>query len=192
MIKKIFIILAFGSVMASCTEKATETISLSKFSDKSKTFVDKIKSLEAKLDPTNVDTFMQINDSIAKQQTIADSVLAAEFTSVKDTIFLDFTQTQNIEKIKITKVWVTGVKFNELQIQASVEALDNSSFKGPYTSCTILDKTGKKIEVGGGIGGPAEEKLETGKTYIFSGAIDNLHLLGNLKTLTFDEKIKKW
>ena len=84
------------------------------------------------------------------------------------------------------------LKYNELQIEAEVEALDNSSFKGPYTSATIFDNTGKRMEVGGGIGGDPETKLEVGKTYKFKGIIDNLNLLKNLKKLNFDEDIKKW
>ena len=192
MIKKVFVFIAISSILVACNEKATETVSLSLFAEKAKTFVEKIKGLEKKLDPTNIDTFMQINDSIALQQTLADSAIAEVYKSVKDTMFLEFTQSKNVEKIKILKVWVTGAKFNELQIQASVQAVDNSSFMGPYTSATMIDKTGKRIEVGGGIGGPATEKLVAGQTYIFNGTIDNLHLLGELKSLNFDEAIKKW
>lgn len=192
MIKKVFVFLAISSLIVACTKKV-ETVSLSVFAEKSKTFVTKIATLEAKLDPTNIDTFMQINDSISAQQQLADSAITALYTkTVKDTIFLNFTQTKNLEKIKILKVWVIGAKYNELEIQASVQAMDNSSFMGPYTSATMIDKTGKRIEVGGGIGGSPEEKLVTGKIYTFNGSIDNLHLLGDLKSLNFDEDIKKW
>lgn len=191
MIRKIIAIALVSCSLVACTEKK-ETVSLDKLAETAQTFVTKIKAFEAKIDPTNIDTFMQLNDSIAAQQTLADSAIAKVFATGKDTLFLEFAQTKNLNRIKVLKVWVTGAKYNELEIEALVEAIDNSSFKGPYTSATIFDNTGKRMEVGGGIGGDPETKLEVGKTYKFKGIIDNLNLLKNLKKLNFDEDIKKW
>ena len=191
MIKKVIAIALISCSLVACTEKK-ETVSIDKLAETAQTFVTKIKAFEAKIDPTNIDTFMQLNDSIATQQTLADSAIAKLYATGKDTLFLEFAQTKNLNRIKVLKVWVVGAKYNELEIEAEVEALDNSSFKGPYTSATIFDNTGKRMEVGGGIGGDPETKLEVGKVYKFKGIIDNLNLLKNLKKLNFDEDIKKW
>jgi len=174
-----------------CTEKKPQ-IGIAQLAEKSQEYQTKIASLESRLNPQDIDAFMKINDSITLVQQQADSVLGALFASITDTIVLDFTQTKNDHRIKIQKVWLTGAKYNELHIQALVKAIENSSFMGPYTSATMIDNTGKKIEVGGGIGGAPDTKLVAGQVYTFTGTIDNLHLLANLKQLQFDEEIKKW
>ncbi|HON53360.1 MAG TPA: hypothetical protein PLS12_09150 [Bacteroidales bacterium] len=190
--KKVLIISIIAALFTiGCSQKKSQ-IGIAQLAEKSQEYKTKIANLESRLNPQDIDAFMQINDSITLMQQQADSVLGALFTTITDTIVLDFIQTKNENRIQIQKVWVTGAKYNELHIQALVKAIENSSFMGPYTSATMIDNTGKKIEVGGGIGGAPDTKLVAGQVYTFTGTIDNLHLLANLKQLQFDEEIKKW
>lgn len=190
--KKVLIISVIAALFTiGCSQKKSQ-IGIAQLAEKAQEYKTKIANLESRLNPQDIDAFMQINDSITLMQQQADSVLGALFATITDTIVLDFTQTKNDNRIQIQKVWVTGTKYNELHIQALVKAIENSSFMGPYTSATMIDNTGKKIEVGGGIGGAPDTKLVAGQVYTFTGTIDNLHLLANLKQLQFDEEIKKW
>jgi hypothetical protein len=190
--KKVLIISVIAALFTiGCSQKKSQ-IGIAQLAEKAQEYKTKIANLESRLNPQDIDAFMQINDSITLMQQQADSVLGALFATITDTIVLDFTQTKNDNRIQIQKVWVTGAKYNELHIQALVKAIENSSFMGPYTSATMIDNTGKKIEVGGGIGGAPDTKLVAGQVYTFTGTIDNLHLLANLKQLQFDEEIKKW
>ena len=114
------------------------------------------------------------------------------FAQEKDTMFLPFEQTKNFERIEIQKVWVVGMKFDKVMLDARVKAVDNSSFMGPHAGLVIKDKSSKSLEVGGGIQGPTDEKLDAGQIYTFSGQIEHLHLLSDFKSILFDEDIKKW
>ena len=84
------------------------------------------------------------------------------------------------------------MKFDKVMLDARVKAVDNSSFMGPHAGLVIKDKSSKSLEVGGGIQGPTDEKLDAGQIYTFSGQIEHLHLLSDFKSILFDEDIKKW
>lgn len=175
----------------SCVNK-NKSVSLKTYADTANYFAKKIADIEARQDMSDIDLFMQMTDSANEQRTIADSVLASIYENVKDTIFLPFEQTKNFEKITIKKVWVVGMQFDKVLIEALVEANDNSSFMGPHAGLVVKDKSRNRLEVGGGIQGPTDDKLAVGEEYIFSGQIEHLHLLSNFKMLLFDEDIKKW
>ncbi|MBO7124432.1 MAG: hypothetical protein J6V74_01140, partial [Bacteroidales bacterium] len=136
--------------------------------------------------------YMKMDDSTTAQKKLANEVLTKLYTAEKDTLYLPFEQTKNFERIKIIDVWITGMEFDKILLEARVEAIDNSSFMGPHVGLVIKDKDKKMLEVGGGIQGPTDEKLEAGKIYTFSGQIEHLHLLSNFKTIVFNEDIKMW
>lgn len=175
----------------SCSNKHT-TVSLEKYADTANYYAEKIAEFESKQDMSNIDLYLQMEDSISAVKKVADEVLANLFAQEHDTLFLPFEQSKNFERIEIQKVWVVGMKFDKVMLEAQVKAVDNSSFMGPHASLMIKDKSQKTLEVGGGIQGPTDEKLDAGKTYVFSGQIEHLHLLSDFKSLLFDEDIKKW
>lgn len=191
--KKIFEVLGLTLLvcLASCSNKK-ESVSLKKYADTASYFAEKIADFESKQDMNDIDSYLQMEDSILMQKKAADEVLAKMFKIEKDTMFLPFEQTKNFDKIKVLKVWVVGMKFDKVMLEASVQAVDNSSFMGPHAGLMIKDKNKKQLEVGGGIQGPTDDKLEAGKIYVFSGQIEHLHLLSDFKSIMFDEDIKKW
>lgn len=189
--KKLLIIFGVSLLFMHCTRKQHEA-KLDALAMLALQYEEKITTLEQQLNPTNIDEFITINDAISATRQQADSAIKSLFSTIHDTIFLRFTQTKNKQKIAIEKVWVSGASYNEVYIQARVKALDHSSFMGPYTSLTIIDTDGARVEVGGGVGANADIKLQAGEQYLFSGKIDNLHLLGKFKLVQFDEDIKKW
>ena len=176
---------------ASCENKKT-TVSLAKYADTANYFAEVIANYEAKQDMNDIDLFMKMSDSASAQRKLADDVLSKMFVKVEDTLFLPFEQTKNDEKIKILSVWAVGLRFDEVLLEARVKAIDNSSFMGPHAGLVVKDKNKNLLEVGGGIQGPTDEKLDAGKTYIFTGKIEHLHLLTNFKSIVFNEDIKKW
>ena len=176
---------------ASCENKRT-TVSLAKYADTANYFAEVIANYEAKQDMNDIDLFMKMSDSASAQRKLADDVLSKMFVKVEDTLFLPFEQTKNDEKIKILSVWAVGLRFDEVLLEARVKAIDNSSFMGPHAGLVVKDKNKNLLEVGGGIQGPTDEKLDAGKTYIFTGKIEHLHLLTNFKSIVFNEDIKKW
>ena len=176
---------------ASCDNKKT-TVSLAKYADTANYFAEVIANYEAKQDMNDIDLFMKMSDSASAQRKLADDVLSKMFVKVEDTLFLPFEQTKNDEKIKILSVWAVGLRFDEVLLEARVKAIDNSSFMGPHAGLVVKDKNKNLLEVGGGIQGPTDEKLDAGKTYIFTGKIEHLHLLTNFKSIVFNEDIKKW
>ena len=176
---------------ASCENKKT-TVSLAKYADTANYFAEVIANYEAKRDMNDIDLFMKMSDSASAQRKLADDVLSKMFVKVEDTLFLPFEQTKNDEKIKILSVWAVGLRFDEVLLEARVKAIDNSSFMGPHAGLVVKDKNKNLLEVGGGIQGPTDEKLDAGKTYIFTGKIEHLHLLTNFKSIVFNEDIKKW
>ena len=175
----------------SCSNKHT-AVSLEKFADTANYFAEKIADFESKQDMSDIDLYMQMEDSITAVKKVADEVLANLFAQEKDTMFLPFEQTKNFERIEIQKVWVVGMKFDKVMLDARVKAVDNSSFMGPHAGLVIKDKSSKSLEVGGGIQGPTDEKLDAGQIYTFSGQIEHLNLLSEFKSILFDEDIKKW
>ena len=176
---------------ASCENKKT-TVSLAKYADTANYFAEVIANYEAKQDMNDIDLFMKMSDSASAQRKLADDVLSKMFVKVEDTLFLPFEQTKNDEKIKILSVRAVGLRFDEVLLEARVKAIDNSSFMGPHAGLVVKDKNKNLLEVGGGIQGPTDEKLDAGKTYIFTGKIEHLHLLTNFKSIVFNEDIKKW
>lgn len=189
------VILVLGLVVAllatSCGGKKQHT-SLALFADTASYFAQRIADIEANRDESDFEAFMRANDSVDAQKQLANKVLEELFAINTDTLFLPFEQTQNTDKIKILSVWVSGLEFDKVLIEAYVEAIDNSSFMGPHASLAILDKSKNRQEVGGGIQGPNDEKLVVGNVYTFSGSINHLHLLSDFKSLIFSDPITKW
>ena len=185
------VLIGFVCMAASCGNKKT-TVSLAKYADTANFFAEKIADYEAKQDMNDIDLFMKMSDSAASERKAADEVLSQMFVKVTDTLFLPFEQIKNDEKIKILSVWAVGMRFDEVILEARVKAMDNSSFMGPHAGLVVKDKNKNLLEVGGGIQGPTDEKLDAGKTYIFTGKIEHLHLLTNFKSIVFNEDIKKW
>ena len=185
--------IAIVALLSSCSNKK-QNVSLAIYADTASYFAERIENFEskAKSDMDNIDLYFQMEDSASAQKKIANEVLTKLFADVKDTLFLPFEQTKNFEKIKILSVWVTGMEFDKILLEARVEAIDNSSFMGPHAGLVIKDKDKKLLEVGGGIQGPTDEKLEAGSVYTFSGQIEHLHLLSDFKSIVFNEDIKMW
>lgn len=194
MVKKIWryiIVIGLVVLAASCGNKKS-TVSLAKYADTANYYAEKIAEYEAKQDMSDIDLFMEMSDSASVQRKIANEVLSQLFVKEEDTLFLPFEQTKNDEKIQILSVWAVGMRFDEVLLEARVKAIDNSSFMGPHVGLVVKDKSKKLLEVGGGIQGPTDEKLDVGKTYIFTGKIEHLHLLTHFKSIVFNEDIKKW
>lgn len=191
--KKVLSIFAVVGLVffVSCNHKQ-KSVSLEKYADTANYFAEKIADYESKQDMSDIDLYLQMQDSVSAMKKHADEVLSTMFAQEKDTFFLPFEQTKNFERIKIQKVWIVGMQFDKILLEASVKAIDNSSFMGPHAGLVIRDKNMNSLEVGGGIQGPTDEKLDAGKNYIFSGKIEHLHLLSDFKTVLFDEDIKKW
>ncbi|MDR0941388.1 MAG: hypothetical protein LBM68_04095, partial [Bacteroidales bacterium] len=137
--------------------------------------------------------YVATNEKIQSIEKQANDVIHAYFEEHNnDTLFLQFSQSKNTEKFKIQKLWVNGATFNKLSIKARVYAMDNSVFHGPYTSLAIKQRDRKRLECGGGISAPDSVQLRTGETYIFSGTINELSALSQVRSVLFDEQIKKW
>ena len=187
-----FIVLIGVVFLTAWCENKKTTVSLAKYADTANYFAEVIANYEAKQDMNDIDLFMKMSDSASAQRKLADDVLSKMFVKVEDTLFLPFEQTKNDEKIKILSVWAVGLRFDEVLLEARVKAIDNSSFMGPHAGLVVKDKNKNLLEVGGGIQGPTDEKLDAGKTYIFTGKIEHLHLLTNFKSIVFNEDIKKW
>ena len=79
--------------------------------------------------------------------------------------------------------------FNRLE--AKETAVRSSAFNMPFASFSVYDSTGKRLDIGGGIG-IENTKLKEGKTYIFKGQMDNVSKLKPGFKLIFDESMKKW
>ncbi|MCQ2960058.1 MAG: hypothetical protein MJ198_07720 [Bacteroidales bacterium] len=183
--------LALLMLFVSCGEKK-KSVSLEKYADTASYYAEKIADIREKQDMNDIDSYLQMEDSVSAKIKEADAVLESLFSQEKDTMFLPFEQTKNFERIKILSVWVVGMKYDKILLEARVKAVDNSSFWGPHAGLEIKDKEKNTFEVGGGIQGPTDEKLSAGTEYIFSGQIEHLHLLSNFKSILFDEEIKKW
>lgn len=140
---------------------------------------------------TNVDS-MFLYDSIigaAKQKGLA--VVNDEFAKLQKPIAVPFTQTANTDKIQIIDLHITAIKdLNEMAIEAQVKALSSSAFDSPFAGLTASAASGKKLDIGGGIG--VSTKLVAGQTYTFKGTIYNYSLLDSTKSIQFDEDFKKW
>ncbi|MDA3882289.1 MAG: hypothetical protein PF481_03310 [Bacteroidales bacterium] len=186
------ILIGISSILMFSCSQEKKVVTVEDFAELSATYVANIKAFEGRINPTDFNSFQQIKDSIRIEKMTGDSVLSALYTSIKDTVFLSFTQSENIDKIAIQDVWIVDADYNQLFLEARVKALDNSALRGPYTSLSAFDSEGKRLDVGGGIGGPTDTKLQAGEVYTFTGKIDKIHLLHDFNYLQFDEKIKKW
>jgi len=190
--KKLIVLgITIVALLSSCGDKKSN-ISLAIYADTANYFAERIENFESQRDMNDIELYMKMDDSATAQKKLANEVLTKLYTAEKDTLYLPFEQTKNFERIKIIDVWITGMEFDKILLEARVEAIDNSSFMGPHVGLVIKDKDKKMLEVGGGIQGPTDEKLEAGKIYTFSGQIEHLHLLSNFKTIVFNEDIKMW
>ena len=193
---KIKNVLAFALIalaFASCGNKKNQ-VSLASYADTANYFAGRIADLEAKQQQSmdDMDLFLKLSDSAMVERQKANEVLTQMFSKESDTLFLPFEQTKNIDKIEILSVWITAMEFDKILIEARVKAIDNSSFMGPHAGLVVKDRKNEELEVGGGIQGPTDDKLEAGKVYTFSGKIEHLHLLSQFRMLMFNEDIKKW
>jgi len=179
-------------MFAACKPKK-HTVSLATLADTAAYFQAQIASLEKTLDFSNLDAFVTTNEKIQDITNQANSAIQSYFSEHNgDTLFLQFDQSKNTEKFKIQKLWISGATYNELLIEAQVYAMDNSAQRGAHASLAVKQRNGSRLESGGGIAANDTTKLIAGKTYIFSGAIKNLHQLGAVRTVLFDEPVKKW
>ena len=169
------------------------TVSLATLADTAAYFQTQIASLEKTLDFSNPDAFAATNDTIQDIKNQANSAIQSYFSEHNgDTLFLQFDQSKNTEKFKIQKLWISGATYNQLLIEAQVYAMDNSALQGAYASLAVKQRNGSRSESGGGIAANDTTKLIAGKTYTFSGAINNLHQLGQVRVVLFDEPVKRW
>lgn len=187
----IILVACFAIALSSCNNKKNN-VSLSKYADTANVYANEIANMEANINMDEVNDYLQVLEKTEAKKEVANKVLSAMFEANKDTLFLPFEQTKNDDKVKILSVWVTDMKFDKVMIEARVEALDNSTFMGPHIGLVIKDKQKNLLEVGGGIQGPTDEKLDAGKVYTFTGQIEHLHLLSDFKSVIFNEDIKKW
>lgn len=188
-----YIILCIAVISLAACKPHKNAVSLATLADTAAYFQTHIDSLEKTLDFSNLDAFVATNEKIQTIKTQANSVIQAYFAEYNgDTLFLHFDQSKNIEKFKIKKLWISGAAYNQLLVEAQVYAMDNSAFRGPHTSLAIKQKDDSRLESGGGIAANDTTKLIAGTTYIFSGTINNLSQLSHVRTVLFDEPVKKW
>ncbi len=177
---------------AACKPKK-HTVSLSTLADTATYFHEQIIALEKTLDFADLDAFSATNDKIQTIKNQATSAIQSYFAEHNgDTLYFQFDQSKNIEKFKIQRLWITNATYNELLIEAQVYAMDNSAFRGAHTALAVKQRNGSRLESGGGIAAHDTVKLIAGKTYTFSGTIKNLHKLGAMRTVLFDEAVKRW
>lgn len=140
---------------------------------------------------TDIEKMFTYDSIIASAKIQAKKSIIASYKALHQPCTLYFSQTQNLDKIKITELKVTGADFNELQLEATVQALKNSAYNMPFTSISASDSLGKRLDISGGIG-LESTKLQAGKTYTFKGKIANAQNLKKGFKILFDEDIKKW
>jgi hypothetical protein len=141
---------------------------------------------------TDVEEMFALDDIILEEKNKIALLLKLKIEEIEDKT-INFEQTSNLDKVLIKNVKISGAKYNEILIQAEVEAINNSAFAGPYVGFTALDSNGNILNLSGGISLDSNVKLEKGKIYIFGGSIFNINNSDtNFDRLVFGEDIKQW
>ena len=140
---------------------------------------------------TDVEKMFAFDSIIASAKMKANMHISHVFDSLKKPVIVYFSQTKNLDSIKIKEVRMLKATYDFIQLEATVEAVRNSAFNMPFTSLSIYDSTGKRLDIGGGIG-IDNKKLKAGKTYTFKGQMDNVSKLKPGFKMIFNEQMKKW
>jgi hypothetical protein len=140
---------------------------------------------------TDVEKMFAFDSIIASAKMKANMHISHVFDSLKKPVIVYFSQTKNNDSIKIVEVRMLRASYDNIQLEATVKAVRNSVFNMPFTSLSIYDSNGKRLDIGGGIG-IDNKKLKAGKTYIFKGQMDNVSKLKPGFKMIFNEEMKKW
>ena len=140
---------------------------------------------------TDAEKMFSYDSVIASAKMKANMQISHIFDSLKKPVIVLFTQTKNLDSLKIKEVKMIRATYDFIQLEATVEAMRNSVFNMPFTSLTVYDSTGKRLDIGGGIG-IENTKLKKGKTYTFKGQMDNVSKLKPGFKVIFNEEMKKW
>lgn len=184
-------VLSISVILFSCggaTSNDEKDITL-QLIEKNSEFDIQLKALKSQQDTTkNIEKVFAIDDQIAKIKDSATVALQKIFNGKRQA--LAFTQVENTDKITIDSLIITDVAYDVFTLEAKISAVQSSVFSMVYTSVSAVDKSGKKIEISGGIG--IDTKLNAGEKYIFKGEIREISKLKDYSKIVFDEAIKKW
>lgn len=139
---------------------------------------------------SDVEKMFSFDSIIAARKIEATALMYSSFDSLAKPLTLLFEQKANTDRITIKDLRVVGTAFNELELEARVDALDNSAYATPFASITVYDALGNRLDVAGGIG--IESKLTAGQNYVFVGKIQNVQHLSPGFKIVFDEEMTKW
>jgi len=139
---------------------------------------------------TDVERMFTLDSVINARKLEATTLMTAAFDSLPKPLNIIFDQKKNNDKITVKDLRIVGVSFNELELEATVEAVQSSSFDMPFASFSISDAKGTRLDVAGGIG--TDTKLQAGQTYVFKGKAQNVQNLAPGFKVSFDEDMKKW
>jgi len=140
---------------------------------------------------TDVEKMFAFDSIIASAKMKANMHISHVFDSLKKPVIVYFSQTKNNDSIKIKEVRMLKATYDYIQLEATVEAIRSSAYNMPFASLSIYDSTGKRLDIGGGIG-IENTKLKAGKTYTFKGQMDNVSKLKPGFKMIFNEEMKKW
>lgn len=190
--KKLFAVAAVAMCAFACSTTQVETSAIVSVSNVSKSFAGEIKALQSEQDTitVNIDRIFEIDDLIENKKNVANDSLS-NFVSQLTNKTIAFEQIANSDKIQIKDVTILSAKYNEIEIEATIVALDNSAMVGPFVGLRAVNKTGEIIDLGGGVG--CNTKLIADETYVFVGKISNINNIDDsFEKLVFDEDIKQW
>jgi hypothetical protein len=140
---------------------------------------------------TDVEKMFAFDSIIASAKMKANMHISHVFDSLKKPVIVYFSQTKNNDSIKIKEIRMLKATYDYIQLEATVEAVRSSAYNMPFASLSIYDSTGKRLDIGGGIG-IDNVKLKAGKTYTFKGQMDNVSKLKPGFKMIFNEEMKKW
>jgi len=140
---------------------------------------------------TDIEKMFAYDSIIASAKLKANTRISQVFNSFKKPVLIYFSQTKNLDSIKIKNVKILKANYDILQLEATVAVVSNSVFDMPFTSITVYDSLGKRLDISGGIG-LENIRLRAGKTYTFKGQMNNVSKLKPGFKFVFDEEIKKW
>jgi hypothetical protein len=137
-----------------------------------------------------VEKMFTYDSVIAARKVEASKHVMLAFDSVPKPFKLIFEQKANLDKITIKDLRVVGIYFNEMELEATVDALSSSAYDTPFASITCFDNANTRLDVAGGVG--AETKLVAGQSYVFKGKLQNIQYLKKGFKVVFDEEMTKW
>ena len=147
--------------------------------------------LKSQSECTDVEKMFAYDSIIAAAKMKANTHIAHVFDSLKKPVIVYFSQTKNVDSLKVKELRMIKATYDFIQLEATVEAIRNSVFNMPFASFTVYDSTGKRLDIGGGVG-IDNKKLKAGQTYIFKGQMDNVSKLKPGFKMIFNEEMKKW